>query len=213
MSSESEREAAAKAHWDAVWGGKTPEDVSWFQPSPTPSLRALEVAGVGPEARLVDVGGGASRLVDALLERGFRALTVVDLAEAALEAAKARLGGEAEKVRWVAGDVRALEPEAIGPVDVWHDRAVFHFLTEAEDRARYRRLLEATLVPGGVAIVATFAPDGPEKCSGLPVRRWSAEALAEELGLALVEGGRETHETPWGSEQRFQWAVSARFAR
>ena len=170
------------------------------------------IGAVAPakDSRIVDIGGGASRLVDCLLEDGYEHLTVVDVSEAALQAARERLGVRAESVTWRAADVRNLRlPEE---VDVWHDRAVFHFLTSEGDRARYKDRLSSVLKPGGSAIIATFALEGPEKCSGLPVARYSAESLASELGdqFALVDARRHLHTTPWGATQAFQYS---RFTR
>ncbi len=187
------------AHWDQVWTTKDPERVSWFQPTPETSLALI---GTRPR-RVLDVGGGASRLVDALLDRGME-VAVLDLSAHALEQAKRRLGSRADEVRWIVGDVRTVED--LPPVDLWHDRAAFHFLTDPGDRARYRAQLLKTVRPGGEAVVATFAPDGPARCSGLPVQRWSADALAAELGLDLLESRRQVHRTPWGAEQRFTYA-------
>jgi trans-aconitate methyltransferase len=158
----------------------------------------------------VDVGGGASRLVDALRDADHEHVTVLDVAAAALERAQRRLGARAAAVSWVVADATGWQPD--GEYDVWHDRALFHFLVRTEDRAAYRAALLSALRTGGHAIFATFAPDGPERCSGLPVVRYDAEALAAELGpaLALVEGFREDHVTPGGRVQRFQWS---RFVR
>lgn len=192
-----------KGHWERVHRGKAPGERSWFQPRPEASLGLMESAGIGPEARVVDVGGGTSRLVDELLERGYRHLTVLDISGAALAEARERLGERAENVRFVESDVTEADLE--GPFDLWHDRAVFHFLTDADDRRRYVELLRRTLAPGGHAIVATFAEDGPEKCSGLPVVRYTPEALSAELGidLELARARREMHVTPSGKEQSF----------
>ncbi|MBF0335095.1 MAG: class I SAM-dependent methyltransferase [Alphaproteobacteria bacterium] len=193
------------AHWQDVYAGKAETEVSWFQPRPAVSLDFIAHGGFGPEARIVDVGGGASTLVDALLDQGFRDLTVLDIAPAALDRAKARLGGRAAGVDWVAADVGAWRPSAA--FDLWHDRAVFHFLTDEDDRRAYRATLAAALRPGGQAILATFAPDGPERCSGLPVRRWSADELAAEFAphFTLAESLAHEHVTPAGKVQRFTW--------
>jgi len=195
---------ARRAHWEGVWTTKSPDAVSWYQRDVGPSLRLLEATGLRPPARVIDVGGGASLFVDALLDRGF-APTVLDVSAAALEVAKARLGARAPEVAWVASDVTRFAPEAT--FDLWHDRAVYHFLVEADARAAYKDVLVRALPSGAHAILATFAEDGPEKCSGLPVRRASAELLAADFAgaLALVESARETHTTPWGSTQSFTW--------
>jgi len=197
-------------HWRIVYETKQPNEVSWYQPVPAASLAALERAGADPSMSLVDVGGGAASLVDALLDRGWRDLTIVDIAEPALAASRARLGPRAALVRWEAVDIREWRPRRA--FDIWHDRAVFHFLTEAADRAAYTRTLIAATQPGSSVILATFAVDGPEKCSGLAVRRYDAASLAAELGQDFLPlaAWRETHVTPWGAEQNFQWSVLRR---
>jgi len=155
---------------------------------------------------LIDIGGGDSRLVDTLVARGVTCLSVLDVSEAALDRARTRLGDLGSSVTWIATDVTA--EWDIAPVDIWHDRAVFHFLVDADDRAVYGRRLRQTLKPGGAAIIATFAPDGPESCSGLPVARYSPATLASELGddFRLVESVRHVHQTPWGAAQPFQYS-------
>jgi hypothetical protein len=202
--------AMLQEHWNQVYRTKAPDSVSWYQPTPEPSLRALDELRLPVTAALVDVGGGASSLVDRLLERGWSDLTVVDIAAPALDVTKARLGPMADRVRWEVADVTAWYPSRA--YDVWHDRAVFHFLTEPDQRAAYRRALGAGTGPGSFVIVATFAPDGPERCSGLPVRRYDATALAGELGagFTLQRDWRERHTTPAGSQQAFQWCVFQR---
>ncbi|KPQ21163.1 MAG: hypothetical protein HLUCCX21_07210, partial [Porphyrobacter sp. HL-46] len=194
-------------HWRSVYSDKQPEDVSWYQASPVQSLHALDRFGAGPTQSLIDIGGGASTLVDALLERGWRDLTVLDIAGSALAAAQARLGDKAALVAWEVADITAWQPSRRH--DIWHDRAVFHFLTQPEQRAAYVRALGAGLAPGGLAIIATFAPDGPEKCSGLVVERYDADKLARTLGpeWTLEASWREAHLTPWGSSQAFTWCV------
>jgi ubiquinone/menaquinone biosynthesis C-methylase UbiE len=206
-----DREGAdPRRHWERVYVEKAEQEVSWFQEVPAISMRLVAATGVGPDARIVDVGGGASRLVDALLVDGYGRLTVLDLAAPALERARQRLGSRAASVSWVAADVTSWRPD--GTFDVWHDRAVFHFLVRPEERAAYRSALLRALRAGGHAIVATFAADGPERCSGLPVARYDPDALAVELGpeLRLVESLREEHRTPGGKVQRFQYS---RFVR
>lgn len=199
-----------QAHWDQVYRTKAPDSVSWYQLTPAPSLRALDEFGVSARSSLIDVGGGASSLVDRLVDRGWSDLTIVDIAAPALELAQARLGPAADRVRWQVADVTAWPPGRA--YDVWHDRAVLHFLTEPEQRAAYLDALDAGTARGGLVIVATFAPDGPERCSGLPVRRYDAAALAAELGesFALQSDWREEHTTPGGGRQAFQWCVFRR---
>lgn len=202
--------SAAEAHWQGVYEKNAPDRVSWYQAEPRLSLALIARAGIRPDARVVDVGGGASVLVDRLIDRGFADITVLDIAESALARSRARLGPRAERVRWVVADVTGWRPE--GSFDLWHDRAVFHFLTEAADRARYVEALRAALAPGGHAIVATFALDGPERCSGLPVVRYGPESLLAELGpgFTLVASEREEHVTPAGRVQPFTYALFRR---
>jgi trans-aconitate methyltransferase len=199
-----------KQHWDSVFTAKGERDVSWFEALPAISLRMMEAAGLGPETCVLDVGGGDSRVVDALVARGLDCVAVLDVSRRALDRAKSRLGGAAFALTWIEADVAS--DWSLKPMDIWHDRAVFHFLTEAGDRARYRQHLRSTLKPTGTVIVATFAPDGPEMCSGLPVVRYSAETLSKELGdeFDLVETVPHHHLTPWGTAQSFQYC---RFVR
>ena len=199
-----------QAHWSTVYRTKDPARVSWYQARPGPSLLMIAAAGLGPEARVLDIGGGASALVDALLAAGYRHLGVLDVAPEALAITRARLGERAGEVEWFEGDLLAFRSPH--PWELWHDRAVFHFLTDPEDRARYRRVLLDSLAPGGQAVVATFGPEGPERCSGLPVQRYDAEALAAALGpdLRLAAHHVEVHTTPSGGEQQF---LFARFVR
>lgn len=189
-------------HWDAAH--ESPGQRSWYEPVPERSLAMLEAGGLAAGARVIDVGGGSSGLVDALVARGC-AVSVLDLSRSALEQARDRLGARAAEVEWIVADVTRWEPPAAA-WDFWHDRAAFHFLTAAQAQARYRASLVHGLVPGGVAVIATFAEDGPERCSGLPVRRWSPQALAAFLGpeLAIEASEQFLHETPAGAGQRFQ---------
>lgn len=192
-----------REHWESVYASRAPTDVSWHQDTPASSLTLIEHCDVGPTGAILDVGGGASRLVDHLLDGGYLDVTVLDISATALAHAKQRLGARATGVRWIEGDVTTVE--LAGPYDVWHDRAAFHFLGDPDDRARYLAQLERALRPHGHVVVATFALDGPERCSGLPVARYSPETLARELGpsLALVETWDEDHLTPGGKRQRF----------
>lgn len=170
----------------------------------------MEAAGLTAETCVLDVGGGDSHLVDALSAKGLNCLAVLDVSEAALQRAQARLGEAASVPTWIAADVTG--EWSLKPMDIWHDRAVFHFLTAPDDRARYLAHMRQILKRDGTAIIATFAPDGPEKCSGLPVARYSPEELARELGPAfrLIESVPHIHQTPWGTSQSFQYS---RFAR
>lgn len=197
-------------HWDRVYTTTAENDVSWFESLPDVSLRLMEAAGLTTETCVLDVGGGDSRLVDVLVAQGLTCLAVLDVSPAALQRAQARLGEAAGVPTWIASDVTG--DWSLKPMDVWHDRAVFHFLAEPQDRAQYVRHMRETLNPGGAAIVATFALDGPEKCSGLSVVRYSPETLAAELGddFRLVESLSHIHTTPWGATQPFQYS---RFTR
>jgi len=192
-----------KAHWERVYGDKLSEETSWYQAVPALSLELIANSGVGHHEALIDVGGGASRLVDYLLTAGFDDVTVLDVSPRALGQAQARLGSDAARVRWIATDITAFRPER--SYRLWHDRAVFHFLIGAEDRARYLAALRQALPPGGHLVLAAFAPDGPPRCSGLDVVRYDAATLAVELGpeFRLIEERREAHRTPLGREQHF----------
>ena len=193
-------------HWEKVYGSKASDAVSWYQPHAARSLRLIQSAEVGKDGVVLDVGGGASTLVDDLLDSGFTQLTVLDLSAAALRAAHSRLGHRAGSVSWLAADITAVDL-ARESVDVWHDRAMFHFLTRDHDRRAYMRTLLHAIKPGGHVIVATFAEDGPEKCSGLPVKRYSADELHAESGDAftLVTHERELHTSPFGTTQQFTY--------
>lgn len=193
-------------HWNDVYASKAEDQTSWFEALPAISLEMLDAAGMTRESCVLDVGGGDSHLVDALAARGLDCLAVLDVSGEALSRARTRLGQAAAVPTWIEADVTA--PWSSKPMDIWHDRAVFHFLTTLEEREAYKAHLIATLKPGGAAVIATFAPDGPASCSGLPVQRYSPESLAAELGpaLALVESRVHTHATPWGSTQSFQYS-------
>jgi len=195
-----------QTHWDNVYTTKTEKEVSWFEESPTISLDLIRSTGAGLDAPIIDIGGGASRLVDALIDNGFEALTVLDLSKTALARAQARLGMRGAKVRWIVEDVTTWEPSET--YQVWHDRAAVHFLTEPKDRAAYAERVARAVRPGGHVIIGTFAPDGPERCSGLPVVRHDAASLGEILGSAfeLMESRRHVHQTPMGATQRFQFS-------
>lgn len=192
-------------HWERVWSDKAPDQVSWYQDEPGRSLEWIQSINPDREGAIVDVGGGASTLVDHLLEQGYTNVTVLDIAKNALERAKKRLGQTAAQVTWRVADV--IQAELGGPYHLWHDRAVFHFLVDPDDRAAYRKVLLRSLAPGGHVILATFALDGSEKCSGLPVERYDAEGLLREIGdgFEKVQEAREEHKTPWGDVQPFQF--------
>ena len=201
----------SKQHWEKVYETKSADAVSWFQPHAESSLGFIHATGVGKDAAIIDVGGGASTLVDDLVAEGYGDLTVLDLSAAALGAARQRLGAQQDKVSWIEADIIEVElPE--NRYDVWHDRAVFHFLTSAEEREAYVRRVFQSVKPGGHVIVATFAEDGPEKCSGLPVRRYSPDGLHDEFGeaFALLKHQKEEHRTPSGSVQQFVYCYCRR---
>jgi SAM-dependent methyltransferase len=195
-----------QAHWNNVYRTKREDEVSWFQASPTVSLDLIHASGIEHNASIVDIGGGASRLVDALLDEGFTDVTVLDLSEESLATAKARLGARAARVTWVVADVTRWVPMRI--YDLWHDRAAFHFLTAPEDRAAYAERVSRAVRAAGHVIIGTFAPDGPERCSGLPVARHDAESIGHALGppFELIESRRHDHQTPMGGSQKFQFS-------
>jgi len=197
-------------HWQTVYRDTAADAVSWFQPVAATSLDLIERLAPGRDAAIVDVGGGTSRLIDGLLETGYRDISVLDVAENALAISRARLGERAEQVNWIVCDVTECQPER--EYVLWHDRAVFHFLTQAGDRQAYAWVLERALKPGGWCIIATFALDGPDRCSGLPVRRYDERLLMTELGegFELCDTRRETHLTPGGGTQEFVWFVLRR---
>jgi 2-polyprenyl-3-methyl-5-hydroxy-6-metoxy-1,4-benzoquinol methylase len=203
-------DSSRDAHWENVYRTKGEQEVSWFQETPSTSLELIRSIGATRHSAVIDIGGGASRLVDALVAEGYQAVTVLDLSESALAAAKARLGPTAARVTWIVADVTKWKP--IQRYDVWHDRAAFHFLTDPADRSAYVDCLREALHPGGYAIIATFALDGPERCSELPVIRYDAASLGEVLGadFNLIETRRHDHQTPMGGTQRFQFSVFRR---
>jgi SAM-dependent methyltransferase len=198
----------ARTHWDDVYTRKAPGEVSWYRASLDRSLRFIAELGLPRDAPIVDVGGGASTLVDDLLARGYTNLTVLDVSDKALDTARARLGSRASEVQWIAADITeaTLAPAAYA---LWHDRAVFHFLVDDAARRRYVATCRAAVRPGGHIMVATFGPDGPERCSGLPVRRYDADQLHAAFGAGLRRVGQalETHVTPWGATQQFCYAL------
>jgi len=195
-----------RAHWQNVYQTKGEQTVSWFQERPDISLDLIHATGVDAGASIIDIGSGASKLVDALIGEGFEAVAVLDLSEKALTTAKARLGAKGGQVQWIVADVTNWQPSQT--YDLWHDRAALHFLTDARDRAAYAERVVQVVRVGGHVIIGTFAPDGPERCSGLPVMRHDAATLGELLGpaLALVETRRHDHRTPSGLIQKFQFS-------
>jgi SAM-dependent methyltransferase len=202
--------SSRRAHWESVYESKGEREVSWFQENPAPSLDLIALAGATTLSAIVDIGGGASRLVDTLLTTGHQDVTVLDLSAAALAAAQERLGRDADRAKWIIADVTAWRPET--RYDVWHDRAAFHFLNAPDEQAAYMEGLRQGLKVGGYAIIGTFALDGPEKCSGLPVTRHSADTIGALLGsgFALKDTRRHQHKTPWESVQSFQFSTFLR---
>jgi ubiquinone/menaquinone biosynthesis C-methylase UbiE len=193
-----------KSHWENVYATKSFDQVSWYREHLNTSLQMIRGTGVSKDAAVIDVGGGSSTLVDDLLVIGFVDVTVLDISGQALKVAKKRLGQRSGKVEWVEGDVTRVElPES--RFDVWHDRAVFHFLTDPNDRRKYVELVKRAVKPGGHVIVASFGPGGPTKCSGLDVVRYSSDSMHDEFGdeFMLVDSVGEIHHTPFGTDQEF----------
>lgn len=194
----------SKQHWEQVYTTKKPDAVSWFQEHADHSIRMIHNTGLGKDAAIIDVGGGASTLVDDLVAEGYTDLTVLDLSASALAVAKQRLGAHADAVHWLEGDITRLELP-MHRFDIWHDRAVFHFLSTQEERTAYVRAVLRAVRPGGHVIIATFAEDGPTQCSGLPVVRYRPETLHAEFGdeFLLLEHEKEVHHTPSSAAQQF----------
>lgn len=200
-----ERESNSEG-WQSVYQEKTERDLSWHEPRPSHSLDVVLRHAPQTDARIIDVGAGTSRLVDALLDRGYRKVTVLDVAREALKMTADRLGTQAKSVRFV--DTNVLEAESLGQFDLWHDRALFHFLIDAGDRTKYVQMASRSLAPNGHLVVSTFAENGPERCSGLPTRRYGIDGLAAEfVGFDLVDSDAFEHVTPWGAAQPFSLAV------
>ena len=197
-----------QTHWETVYLNKAVEEVSWYRPHLEVSLRLIADSAPSASSAIIDVGGGEATLVDDLVAQGYSDVTVLDISPAAIDVAKSRLGMSAAAVHWITGDITAVELEP-ARYDVWHDRAVFHFLTSAGDRAAYVRQIARSVRPGGHVIVATFGPDGPDKCSGLDVVRYDAEHLHGEFGpkVRLLDSVTELHETPWGTPQQFMYCL------
>jgi SAM-dependent methyltransferase len=194
----------AQTHWESIYSSKAPDAVSWYRPHLELSLGLIERCANDRAASIIDVGAGESTLVDDLVSRGYQDLTVLDVSQTAIEATKQRLGRTADDVHWILGDITqlSLPPHSF---DVWHDRAVFHFLTEPAQREAYVLSVLHAVKPGGHVIVSAFGPDGPTKCSGLDVIRYDAEALHQEFGrrFRIEESAKEVHHTPWGATQHF----------
>jgi SAM-dependent methyltransferase len=194
----------AKTHWDNVYSTKAPDAVSWYRTHLEESLALIERAVDARSASIIDVGGGESTLVDDLLLRGYKNITVLDISQAAIDFTKRRLGSAEERVHWLVGDITKIELEPLA-YDLWHDRAVFHFLTTREQRIAYIRHVARCVKPGGHIIVSTFGTEGPTKCSGLEVMRYDADSLHREFGarFRLIESSKEIHNTPSGTTQQF----------
>lgn len=207
------QEMSTKAHWEAVFKKRQANEVSWYQPHLRLSMQLISRAGVSPKSRVIDVGGGDSTLVDDLIAAGLQEVSVLDISSEALARARQRLGAMAGRVNWIEADVTQVQL-APSHFDLWHDRAVFHFLTRPTERSAYTKLLGRALRPLGHVILATFAPDGPQRCSGLPTMRYSPEALQAELGpdFGLIAAEPEEHRTPAGVVQRYVYCLLQRRA-
>lgn len=193
-----------KTHWERIYQTKAPTQVSWYQEHSSQSLQFIANTGINKTAQIIDVGGGPSALIGDLLENGYQHITVLDISAAALGAAQHRLGGRAQEVTWLEADILQIDlPHH--QYDLWHDRAVFHFLTDAKDRGRYVDVVKNAVKPGGHITMATFASDGPDHCSGLPVARYEPESMHHEFGddFQLLNSAHETHPTPFGTQQKF----------
>lgn len=196
-----------RRHWDAVYAEKTERQLSWHQDDPSPSLELFDASGLSRDASVIDMGAGTSRFAASLIARGIDDITVLDISGVALENARQQIGQAGKKITWVEADITSWVPSR--QYDLWHDRAVFHFLTDEDDRTAYMAALWQALKPRGFAIIATFAPDGPERCSGLPVVRYSPPGLGRTLGsrYELISHLSHQHKTPWGSPQSFQFSL------
>lgn len=197
-----------KSHWEKVFTRKSSHEVSWYKPHLETSLHLIERAGIPQSAAIIDVGGGDSALVDDLLQSGYANITVLDISQSALERAQSRLGHRANSVKWLNADITQANLPA-NSYDLWHDRAMFHFLVDSAMRDIYLHTCQNAVRPGGVVIIATFAPDGPEQCSGLPTMRYSPEDLQRNLGplFQLVESISDLHTTPAGKQQSFVYCM------
>jgi SAM-dependent methyltransferase len=197
-----------QTHWEKIYTEKAPDAVSWYRPHLETSLALIEQAAASCSAAIIDVGGGESTLVDDLLARGYDSITVLDISQTAVDANRRRLGKASDRVYWVVADIRKIELEPCA-YDVWHDRAVFHFLTSPRDRLAYVRQVTRALRHGGNVIISTFGPEGPTKCSGLGVVRYDAESLHQEFGVHFrpLDSLKEMHRTPFGTVQQFLYCL------
>ena len=197
-----------QAHWEKIYTEQAPDSVSWYRPHLETSLALIEQAAASCSASIIDVGGGESTLVDDLLARGYDTITVLDISQTAVDANRKRLGKTSDRVCWVVADITRVELEPC-VYDVWHDRAVFHFLTSPRDRLSYVRQVTRAVRPGGNVIISTFGPEGPTKCSGLEVVRYDAESLHQEFGVhfRLLDSLKEMHRTPFGTVQQFLYCL------
>lgn len=192
-----------KNHWEGIYQTKKVDEVSWYQLRSEQTLRLIDSAKLDPKARIIDVGGGTSSLVDCLLERGYKNLSVLDVSEKALTTVKERLDRKTEVVEWIISDILDFQPHK--KFDFWHDRAVFHFLTNPKEREKYLEVMSGALNIDAYVLISTFGPEGPEKCSGLPVQRYDSDSIQHTLGSGyqLLSTEQEIHLTPWGSHQQF----------
>jgi len=192
-----------KTHWESTYAARRSVELSWYQGYPAISLAMIQQSGVGFDDPIIDVGGGASVLADCLLKKGYRNLTVLDISASALSKGRQRLGDDASLIEWIEQDITRFTTDR--PFALWHDRAMFHFLTREEDRKAYMQAMRKALRPAGQAVIATFAIDGPSKCSGLDIVQYDAASLGKELGpdFSLLEQQQENHQTPAGKSQRF----------
>lgn len=197
-------------HWEHLYDTKGNQDLSWFQPHPELSLKLIESVGLNRDDAIIDIGGGTSKLIDLLLQTGYTNLTVLDIAKNALEQSQLRLAEQASKVKWIAADIT--KGIGQGSYRLWHDRAVFHFLVDPVERGDYLEVMQGSLLPDSHIIIATFSPDGPEQCSGLPVQRYNPEDLAQALGpgYRLLNHHVEAHQTPAGKQQEFIYCLFQR---
>jgi trans-aconitate methyltransferase len=194
-----------KTHWEKVYDSNSPREVSWYQNEPTLSMRLIDHTQIANDAPIIDVGGGTSKLVDNLLDADYSNISVLDISDSALQHARKRLADKAAEIEWYNEDITGFNPPH--RFALWHDRAVFHFLTSQDDRNKYLNVLKQSLEPGGHVIIMTFAVGGPQKCSGLEIMQYDEEKLMVEFGqeFELLETGHQGHVTPAGSEQKFAW--------